>query len=255
MNYPTWSDLNNKSIVPPLGSRREPDIGSVGILVSCKPDINLIKSQIKISDESSFFNSTLITSKQGDKGICIAGPYIGAPYGSMLLESLIAVGIKKVIVLGWCGAVSEKLNVGDILIPQRAIVDEGTSHNYQEATESIFYTKPDMEFSDQLSKELDRRKMNHLKSTIWSTDAIYRETKKKVDLFKNLGADAVEMECSALFAVAHYRQIQIGAALVVSDSVASKDWDPGFRNKKFKTARRNVCEAMIAFAKNITNND
>jgi len=172
MNYPTWSDLNSKSIIPPLGFRRGSDIGSVGILVSCKPDMHLIKSQIKISDESAFFNSTLITSKQGDKGFCIAGPYIGAPYGAMLLESLIAVGIKKVIVVGWCGAVSEKLNVGDILVPQRAIVDEGTSHNYQEATDSIFYTQPDIVFSDQLSKELDHRKINHTKSTIWSTDAI-----------------------------------------------------------------------------------
>jgi len=251
MNYPTWSDLNSKSIVPPLGSRKGPDIGSVGILVSCKPDINLIKSKIKISDESSFFNSTLITSKQGDKGICIAGPYIGAPYGAMLLESLIAVGIKKVIVVGWCGAVSENLNVGDILIPQQAIVDEGTSHNYQEVTEPTFYTKPNIEFTDQLSKELENRELNHLRSTIWSTDAIYRETRKKVDLFKHLGADAVEMECSALFAVAQYRQIQIGAVLVVSDSVASKDWDPGFRNKKFKAARRNVCETMISFAKKL----
>ena len=89
MNYPTLSDLNNESIVPPLGARRAPDIGPVAVMVSCEPDIRLIKSNTKVPKATPFFTSTLITPDGCDKGTSVAGPFIGAPYATMLLESLI----------------------------------------------------------------------------------------------------------------------------------------------------------------------
>ena len=58
--------------------------------------------------------STLFTLEQGEKGICFAGPYVGAPYGVMILESLIAKGAEKIIVLGWCGSLTQEISIGDI---------------------------------------------------------------------------------------------------------------------------------------------
>jgi purine-nucleoside phosphorylase len=254
MTYPTWSDLDNESIVPPLGSRRAPDIGPVAVMACCEPDIRLIKANIANPNVKPFFTSTLITPAKSDKGICVAGPFIGAPYATMLLESLIAKGAKKIIVLGWCGAVTKELNVGDIILPDKAIVDEGTSQNYKVLDKELPCSTPDLKLVDQLSDHLKTEKIDFKKKTIWTTDAIYRETKNKVKYFGNLGAHAVEMECSALFSVAEYRKVSIASVLVVSDSVASKDWDPGFRNKQFKTARKNACESIMTFVKKITKN-
>jgi len=76
-----------------------------------------------------------------------------------------------------------------------------------------------------------------------------------VDFFRSLGASAVEMECAALFSVAEYRKVSIAALLIVSDSVASRTWDPGFRNKKFKQARKISCEAIISFMKKLCENE
>lgn len=254
MNYPTWSDLDNESIIPPLGARRADDIGSVAIMVSCQPDINLIKSNIANPRVVPLFTSTLMTSGR-DKGICVAGPFIGAPYGAMLLESLIAKGADKIIVLGWCGAVTDELNVGDVILPCKAIVDEGTSCNYKILDNKIPSSTPDLELVDQLSDHFASCKMNFQRKTIWTTDAIYRETKKKVDYFRGLGAHAVEMECSALFSVAGFRKVSIAGVLVVSDSVASRDWDSGFRKKRFILARRAVCESIMSFAKKKCKNE
>jgi len=255
MNYPTWSDLNNESIVPPLGARRAPDIGSVAVMVSCQPDINLIKSNIVNPRVLPFFTSTLMTPDRCDKGICIAGPFIGAPYATMLLESLIAKGADKIIIIGWCGAVTDKLEVGDIVLPFKAIVDEGISSNYKILDKDVPSSTPDLKLMDQLSDHLMSCEVNFKKTTIWTTDAIYRETVNKVAYFRKLGAQAVEMESSALFSVAEYRKVSIAGLFVVSDSVASKDWSPGFRRKRFKLARENACKSIMAFAEKLCDNE
>ncbi|OGR60443.1 MAG: purine-nucleoside phosphorylase [Desulfobacula sp. RIFOXYB2_FULL_45_6] len=250
MNYPTWSDLSSESIIPPLGARRVPDIGTVAVMVSCEPDMKLITAAAASNFVSvPFFNSALITSINRDKGISVAGPFIGAPYSVMLLESLIARGAKRIIMVGWCGAVTDKLNVGDILLPTSAIVDEGTSKDYKHLDTDVPVSTPDMGLLEQLSEHLISAGITHQKDRIWTTDAIYRETEKKVAFFRNLGALAVEMECSALFSVAEYRKISIAGLLIVSDSVASTTWDPGFRNKIFKQARKAACEAILGFSK------
>ncbi|MBW2653851.1 MAG: nucleoside phosphorylase [Deltaproteobacteria bacterium] len=255
MNYPTWSDLNNDAIVPPLGARRAPDIGSVAVMVSCEPDINFIKSTAVSPEVSPFFMSTLMTPDVCDKGFCVAGPFIGAPYAVMLLESLIAKGADKIIVIGWCGVVTDQFEVGDILLPYKAIVDEGTSCNYKVLDRKIPSSTPDLNLTDHLADHLTEREIGFQKATIWTTDAIYRETENKVAYFRKLGAQAVEMECSALFSVAAYRKVNIAGVLVVSDSVASKDWDHGFRKKRFKLARQNVCESVMAFAEKLCENE
>ncbi|NOX33944.1 MAG: nucleoside phosphorylase [Deltaproteobacteria bacterium] len=255
MNYPTWSDLSNESQVPPLGARGAPDIGPVALMVSCEPDIRFIKSRASDFKVSPFFMGTLITLKEYDKGISIAGPFIGAPYAAMLLESLIARGALKIIVLGWCGALTDKLEIGDVILPENAFVDEGTSCNYKILDNKIPCSTPDIKFTDRLSDHLASCEIGFKKTGIWTTDAIYRETKNKIKYFRKLGARAVEMECSALFSVAGYRRVSITGLLIVSDSLASKDWKPGFRKKQFKLARKNACEAVMSFAKKMCKNE
>ena len=255
MTYPTWSDLNNDAIVPPLGTRKAKDIGSVAVMISCEPDLKFIRSARSEATVTPFFISTLITPAGRDKGFCIAGPFIGAPYGVMLLESLIAKGARKIVVLGWCGAVTDQLAVGDIILPEKAIVDEGTSASYKVLDSKMPISMPDRRLQGLLSDHLTARGIACHPAAIWTTDAIYRETENKVAYFRDLGAKAVEMEFSALFSVAEYRQVSIAGLLVVSDSVASRNWDPGFRKKQFKTARKNACESVIAFAEKMCKNE
>jgi len=269
MSFPTWSDLNSESIVPPLGARKAPDLGPVALMVSCKPDINLIKSKHRGARVFPFFNNTLMTL-DGDQQISVAGPFMGAPYGAMILESLIARGAEKIVVLGWCGGTSPELNVGDLVVVRKAIVDEGTSRNYAHLSSDLPCSEPDLVFTQQLydfcrdefdiyqkpaagQENLENETFSFRprlsRQTIWTTDAIYRETPEKVAHFKSLGAAAVEMECSALFSVARFRKVDISALLVVSDSVAASDWKPGFRKKRFKQSREMACRMVTDFSK------
>lgn len=100
------------------------------------------------------------------------------------------------MVVGWCGAVSDRAQIGDIFLPDSAISDEGTSRNYIEMPSDTDF--PTVLPSYNLSQKIVRA-FRRKTGRIWTTDAIYRETAKKISFFRDMGAVAVEMECSALF--------------------------------------------------------
>ena len=55
---------------------------------------------------------------------------VGAPMAVMLLEQLIALGARRFLYLGFCGALDPTLSIGDLFIPLRAVREEGTSYHY-----------------------------------------------------------------------------------------------------------------------------
>ena len=58
----------------------------------------------------------------------------------------------------------------------------------------------------------------------WSTDAIYRETRARVSRRVEEGCLVVEMEASALMAIARYRSIPFGEVVMAGDSLAGREW-------------------------------
>ena len=59
----------------------------------------------------------------------------------------------------------------------------------------------------------------------WTTDGIYRETRGKVARRSQEGCIAVDMECSALMAVADFRGVVFGQYLAAGDDVSGEEWD------------------------------
>jgi len=218
-------------------------------MVSAAPDMGLIRQGFGKWQSRAFFNSSLLVKEDDPWGMSVTGPYIGAPYGVMLLESLIAKGARAVIVLGWCGGLSPDLSPGDLVVVEKALVDEGTSRHYMDLPGEQLAVNADARLTATLAAALDAAGLEaHAHATIWTTDAIYRETSEKVAWYKEKGACAVEMECSALFAAAAFRKVPIAALLVVSDSLGRADgaWDPGFYKKRFKVMRKQACGVAMA---------
>jgi uridine phosphorylase len=167
---------------------------------------------------------------------------VGAPYAVMVLETLIAWGAQKILFLGWCGSISEKVKIGDIIVATSAIIDEGTSGHYKDNETRT--SLPAASMLAALSGALKQNQADFHNGAIWSTDAIYRETCEKVKYFQRQGAIGVEMEISALFTVAKFRGIELAAMAVVSDELASLKWRPGFKMKEFKRGRQAACKVI-----------
>ncbi len=167
----------------------------------------------------------------------IASP-MGAPMAVMLLEQLIALGARRFIYLGFCGALAPTYRIGDGFIPIRAIREEGTSYHYLPAdiapTSSPHLTAL-------LQTQAAERSFAVQHGDIWTTDAPYRETAQKIEHFQKAGVHAVDMEMAALFAVAQYRSCDVGALLLVSDECYHPTWQPGFGAQRL----RNACQAAV----------
>jgi len=91
---------------------------------------------------------------------------------------------------------------------------------------------------------LNQNKIDFQTGAIWTTDAVYRETRQLVERHQQDGTLAVDMELSALYSVAQFRGVALAGILVVSDELSSLDWRPGFKDKRFIQGRRIACRVV-----------
>jgi uridine phosphorylase len=169
-------------------------------------------------------------------------PGFGAPTAVMTLEELIAFGIQKFVNLGTAGALQENMNVGDMVICDRAIRDEGTSFHYWPAEKYAF---PSPELTENLSKAFQSKGMPYSKGTTWTTDAPYRETIEELRQYRSDGVATVEMETSALFAVGAYRGVGVSSSFVISDILSEQDWHQGYHSEEKLEGLKNIFEVAV----------
>ncbi len=232
------------AIVNPVKSKNAPEIGPVAVMAATEMDLFFLCDLFNFNrdDFRRVFTSRLYAHKTSPAGVCLTGPGIGAPYAAMVLETLICWGARRIIFLGWCGAISTQVKIGDIILPTSALVDEGTSRNYVNPDSG--QSKPAPSMLHLVAQVLEDNRVDFHSGKIWTTDAVYRETRAKVETYQNQGVLAVEMEISALFSVAQFRQVEIVAMLVVSDELSSYSWRPGFRDKQFVAGQQSACRMV-----------
>jgi purine-nucleoside phosphorylase len=144
--------------------------------------------------------------------------------------------------LGWCGSISQQVKIGDIVVATSAHIDEGTSGHYQHNENGRSH--PSERLVARLSAEMTQAQIRFHSGVIWTTDAIYRETRCKIETFQRRDALAVEMEISSLFTVARYRGVDLVALAVVSDELTSFKWRPGFKMEEFRRGRQAACKVI-----------
>lgn len=193
-----------------------------------------------------FMNSRMYCDPQSPAKVCIAGPFIGAPYAVMLFETLVAWGVERIIAFGWCGSVCPDVVVGDLVVPTSAYPGDGTSPHYCRYPEKPGPTVPSDELNSLVLNQCKKMNLSCRTGPIWTTDAVFRETPEIIEYYQEKGALAVEMEASALFAAGAYRGIDVAAVLAVSDEVYSFSWKTGFGSNRFKNTRKRAIELILA---------
>jgi uridine phosphorylase len=138
----------------------------------------------------------------------------GAPSAAYVFELLIALGTRRFVIAGTAGGLGPTLRMGDVVVCDRAIRDEGVSHHYLEPGK---YSYPSAALSMELGRALQNTSVPFRIGSSWTIDALFRETAAEARFHAADGALTVEMEAAALFAIAQGRQVDIAAALVLSD--------------------------------------
>ena len=131
---------------------------------------------------------------------------VGAPLAGGLLEQVIAAGCRDFIVCGGAGTLHKDLTLGHFVVVSSALRDEGTSFHYLPAGRQI---EADPEARRTLEAVLTSRNVPHVSGLTWTTDAPYRETSNKIAARRDEGCLTVEMEASALAAIARFRGVRL----------------------------------------------
>ena len=148
---------------------------------------------------------------------------VGEPLCVGQYEDVIAMGSKRLILLGNCGVLDKAIEDCGIIIPTEAIRDEGTSYHYAPAADTITVNR---KYRDLFREVLKECGYPYVEGITWTTDACYRETREKVNRRRAQGAVCVEMECAGMQALCDFRGTEFFQFFYAGDNLDHSSWDP-----------------------------
>lgn len=247
-------DPNKKAIINPEDIIEVID-GFPEIVVSCFERTTFSRmveryKGIKIG-RLSIANLEVFIYKIEYKGLNIAifNSYVGSPGCVGFLEELYVMGMKKLVLFGTCGILNHDIDDVSIIIPNRAVRDEGTSYHYAPASDEIDVNIDTLNaFEEYLTKE----SISYTKGKVWTTDAMYRETIDKMKRRRDNGCIAVDMECSAVAALAKFRGIKVLHFFYAADHLSEEIWERrSLSNGSSIEAKDIVANIALEFSKNM----
>ncbi|MCR4762475.1 MAG: nucleoside phosphorylase [Lachnospiraceae bacterium] len=156
-----------------------------------------------------------------DPDVLLTLGQVGCPACGGNLDLFHAMGIDRVMFCGGGGVLDKNIEVGQILVVEGAIRDEGFSYQYI-APSRVICTEDDT--NKKIISYLEKNQVSYLKGLTWTTDAIFRETPDRIAARKEEGAKIVEMEQAGCIAVAQFRGFTYGALIYGGDDLSGEEW-------------------------------
>jgi len=215
---------------------REGDLGRIGIL-SGQPQriemcLEILENPIK---NFSAFGYTLWTGEYKGKRITVGNGGMYAPDAALVTEIVCEGGVDVLIRLGSCGALKEEIDIGDLVIAEAALRGDGVTNYY---VNEGFVPRAERELIEASSSIFDGKNVHY--GTIWTTDALLRETKEIINRVIKEGAIGVDMVTSPFLTIANLYKRRALAILVVSDNLITGEM--GFFDIRFFDAEREMVD-------------
>ena len=147
---------------------------------------------------------------KGVKVLAVSTGMGGASTG-ITVEELHNIGVEYMIRIGSCGALDKKIKLGDLLLINGAVRDDGASKTYVDA---IYPAIPDTRLLMATIQVSEEKKIPFFIGRARSHDSFYTDREDEIDAYwaKNgiLGAD---METAALFTIGALRGVKTASIL------------------------------------------
>ena len=158
------------------------------------------------------------------------------------------INCKNVFLFGSAGTLDKNIQHRDIMVPDRAYRDEGTSYHYAPAADYIKVPN-----AGKVCAVFDKLGVPYVKGGTWTTDAFFRETRDNFQKRKSEGCISVEMECAAVQAWADFREKSVYIFLRSGDLLDAPEWDRrGFNQEGGANHHINGVELALNLITNIT---
>ena len=148
---------------------------------------------------------------------CIIGSALA---GGDVIDVNWLTGAVKFIMFGSAGSLDSGLTTGKFVIPTHSYREEGLSYHYAPPADYI-----EVKNAKIVKAIFDELKLPNVLGKVWTTDAIYRETKAKFDARKKEGCIAVEMELAGVQAVCDFYGWELYNFLVTGDVLDQAVYD------------------------------
>ncbi len=165
-----------------------------------------------------------------DPGVLLTLGQVGCPACAGNLDLFHAMGVTRVMFCGGGGVLDRNIEVGQVLLVEGAIRDEGFCYQYL-APSRVGYADPGTNAA--ILRFLEENGVPCLQGLTWTTDAIFRETPDRIARRKEEGAKIVEMEQAGCLAVARFHGFRYGALIYGGDDLSGEAWSGrGWRSRE-----------------------
>lgn len=215
---------------------RPGDFGEVALVSGQKQRAELCLKYLENPVKNfTFLGYTFWTGTFKGKKVTVGNGGFYAPDSAFVTELLTTGGIETLIRLGSCGALDEKIKIGDYILADQAIRGDGATGYY---VDKDFVPKADQGITSLIENEL--KSASFYKGPVWTTDAMFKETKEIVNSFIKKGAVAVDMVTSPFLTIGNIYNKKTAAVLSVSDNLITGEL--GFANYKFFESQLKMVE-------------
>ena len=223
------------------------DVGKWAIIPGPKDRTDVLTKKLKDAVKNfSFMEYTMYTGEyEGIKITTINGGRFSADT-AITTEVVCNAEIKNIIRIGTCGALNEKMQIGDLIVVDGVIRGDGVTPYY---VDEKFITTPDKKLTDTLIEVAKGMGSQVYTGKVWTTDAILRETREVVETKRKEGAIAVDMVSSCLLTISQLYNVKAASILAVSDNVITGEM--GFMNPFYYMAETKLIEIALQTIKKL----
>jgi len=203
--------------------------GDIAPYVLLPGDPGRIKRIVRFWDSGKEvkYNREFLTWTGTYKGIPISATStgIGCPSAAIAVEELTNAGAEIFIRIGTCGALKKEIRPGNLILPDSALRQDGTTKEY---VVPDFVAQASPEVFKALSDAAQSLGMVFFSGINRTHDAFYETTENFLSLmqteeYKKGRLVSSEMECSSVFTVASLRGKKSGAVLAVNTAEPLED--------------------------------
>lgn len=183
------------------------------------------------------YYKTYRVSKNGKEFIFV-NSNMGSGNIAEIMCTLAGTNCKNVYFIGSAGSIDLNLKIGDIVLPEKSVIGDGTCRYFAE-TKDVFgnETEPNAELLNSLKQTLSKMNIGFKTTKNFSVDTLSGQFLIMDHIFKT-GANTLEMETSALFFISKLLDLKAVAIHNISDnSIINKSLFSG-RNESEREAKR-----------------
>ena len=159
------------------------------------------------------------------KPVSVMGTGMGCPsIGIYTYELIHFYDVKKLIRIGSCGAMTEKLHLGDIVMAMGASTDSNYAAQYE--LPGTFSATASFDLLLKAQQSAEAHGFPYMVGNVLSSDVFYSDTEGRSMKWTKMGVLAAEMESFALYCNAARAGAEALAIFSVSDSIVTGEAMP-----------------------------